>query len=86
MPDDSSVPLAHYLQSHPGTGVRFTCDSCQGSRDVPLISVVERLKARGLGDEQTGIREVARFAEKPCAQCGAMKWETRPAWTLPGKA
>jgi hypothetical protein len=41
--------------------------------------VVERLKARGLGDERTGIRAVASLAERPCARCGRMRWETRPA-------
>lgn len=84
MPDEPSVPLAHYLQ-HPGCGVRFSCESCQASHDVPVAAVVDRLKARGLGDESTGIREVARFAERPCAHCGAMKWSTRPAFAMPPK-
>lgn len=82
----SSVPLAHYLAHHPGSGVRFTCCACETSHDAPIAAVIERLKARGLGDERTGVREVAGFAERPCPRCGAMRWETRPAFRLPGQA
>lgn len=80
--NDPGVPLSHYLDDHSGVGVRFTCQGCQASHDVPVAAVIERLKARGLGDEQTGIREVAKVAERPCARCGAMRWETRPAFSL----
>ena len=83
--NDPGVPLAHYLQHHPEAGVRFTCDACQASHDVPVARVIERLKARGLGDERTGIRAVAKLAAQPCARCGAMRWETRPGWVLPGE-
>ncbi|HJR83463.1 MAG TPA: hypothetical protein VJ775_06005 [Sphingomicrobium sp.] len=81
MTDDPGVPLSYYLANH-GVGVRFCCEACQASHDVPMADVVERLKALGLGDERTGIREVARFAEKPCPRCGATRWSTRPAWVL----
>lgn len=83
MPDnDPSVPLAHYLDHHPGVGVRFSCEACQASHDVPMLVVVARLKARGVGDEATGIRELARLADRPCPRCGAMRWETRPAFVV----
>ena len=81
--DDPGVPLSHYLRDHSGVRVRFTCEACQASYDVPVEAVVERLQVRGLGGEQTGIREVARHAERPCRACEAMKWETRPAFSLP---
>lgn len=80
--DRDGVPLAHYLTEHPGCGVRFYCTSCAGNVYAPVGQVVARLKARGLGDEGTGIRAVARFAERPCARCGAMRWETMPAFGL----
>lgn len=79
--NEPGVPLAHYLE-HEGAGVRFTCNGCQASRDVPVAAVIARLQARGLGDATTGVRAVARLAERPCARCGAMKWETRPALRL----
>jgi len=40
------VPLAHYAQHHPGTVVRFSCEVCKRSADVPLPNVLARLKAR----------------------------------------
>jgi hypothetical protein len=82
MRDDPGVPLAHYLNDHQGAGVRFYCRACHASHDVPVGRVVERLKARGLGGEETGVRAVARLADQPCARCGAMKWETTPAFQL----
>jgi len=83
MPDtDPGVPLSHYVANHPTAGVRFTCEACQASHDVPVADVVARLRARGLGDEQTGIRAVASFAERPCQRCGAMRWSTRPAFKV----
>lgn len=82
--NDPGVPLAHFLEHHPAVGVRFTCCACQASHDVPVARVIERLKVRGIGDERTGIRAVAALAERPCAHCRAMAWETRPAWRLPG--
>ena len=78
--DDPGVPLAHYLSDHSGVGVRFTCGACAASHDVPVAQVIARLKARGLGDEQTGVREVAKLADRACVRCGAMRWETRPAF------
>lgn len=80
--DDPGVPLGHYLHQHPGSGVRFYCRACAASYDAPVAAVVERLKARALGGEQTGVREVARLSTQPCRRCGAVRWETSPAFTL----
>lgn len=83
MPDrDPGVSLSHYLAEHPGVGVRFTCESCQDSHDVPMPDVIARLKERGIGGEHTGIRAVARLADRPCQRCGAMRYETRPAFVV----
>lgn len=78
-PDRDGVPLAHYLEHLPEYGVRFICRDCNLTTDVPLVDVVDRLKARGLGDERTGIRALARLATRPCSRCGSKRWETRPA-------
>jgi hypothetical protein len=80
MRDDPGVPLRHYMREHPGSGVRFCCTGCMASHDVPVARVVKRLQVRGLGGEETGVRAVAWFAERPCARCGAMRWETAPAF------
>jgi hypothetical protein len=76
---DDGVPLSHYLSDHPDTAVRFGCTACQRSQDLDLPLVLARLKARRIGDERTGIRALARLADRPCPRCGAMRWETRPA-------
>jgi len=69
-------PLAHYRE-HPGVGVLLICTKCAKSRRLELEKVIDRLRARGLGDERTGIRAVAAFVEEPC-ECGKRSWETRP--------
>lgn len=75
------VPLSHYIDTHPGVGVRFTCLYCMAHHDVPIAEVVVRLKARGMGDEQTGIRTIGLRATQPCGRCGKVTWETIPAWS-----
>lgn len=82
-PPDPGVPLADYRQHR--AGVRLTCLDCMKHRDLPLDAVIARLEARGVGGEQTGIREVARFARSPCQRCGGMRFETTPAFP-PGPA
>lgn len=54
---DPGVPLAHYRQHN--ASVRLFYLICQDERTLPLEAVIERLKARGLGEENTGIRAVA---------------------------
>lgn len=77
---EAGVPLGAYRRNFDGFGVRFICTACQASHDVPIERVLARLQARGLGGEATGIRDVARRAARPCRRCGAMRWETRPAF------
>lgn len=79
-PDPVGVPLAHYLKDGETMGVRFSCNACQDSFDEPTDLVVARLKAAGLGDEGTGIRALAKLATRPCGRCGAVDWDTRPAY------
>jgi hypothetical protein len=81
MIDDPGVPLSHYL-AHDGCSVRFHCLECQTGFDVPVGAVIERLKMRGLGDEHTGVWEVARRAQRACGRCGARRWETRPSFPM----
>ncbi len=45
-----------------------------------MADVVAGLKARGLGDEATGIRAIARLLTRPCSRCRRVYWETRPAF------
>lgn len=80
--DKAGVPLRHYLRDHEGVTVRFCCEACQASHDVPVAKVVERLQERGIGGEETGVREVARLSDQPCARCGAVRWSTRPGFPL----
>lgn len=78
------VPLRHYRQH--GAGVEAHCNRCALTKTFDLEKVIAGLKARGLGDESTGVRQVARTFSKPCERCGAKAWTTRPAWpALPGQ-
>lgn len=73
------VPLSHYRE-HAGCGVRFCCNACARSFDVPLERVISRLERQGLGGPSTGIRAVAGLATRSCDRCGGRSWETRPAF------
>jgi len=84
------VPLAHYRKH--GGGVRLACLDCMQHRDLPLEQVIARLKARGVGDETTGIKEVAGYVNRPCPRCAGLRFETMPwfpakpkgpGWTIP---
>jgi hypothetical protein len=74
------VPLAHYRQHD--AGVRLICLACMGHRDLSLEPVIERLKARGFGDERTGIKAVAGFVSRPCPKCGGTRFETSPVFPV----
>jgi hypothetical protein len=76
--DDSGVPLAHYRQH--GASVLLTCLDCMGRRTLPLEAVIERLKARGVGDERTGIIGLARYVRNPCPRCGGSRFQTAPSF------
>jgi hypothetical protein len=83
LPPNPGVPLAHYRQHK--AGVRLTCLGCMHRRELPLEAVIERLKARGLGDETTGIMAVADFVRRPCPRCGGERFETAPAFPIRAK-
>lgn len=72
------VPLAHYRQHQ--AGVRLTCRDCLLHHDWPLERVIERLTARGVGGERTGVREVARHVRQPCERCDGRRFTTTPAF------
>ena len=76
-PNDSpGVPLAHYRQH--GADVLLTCIDCIDHRVLPLEALIDRLRARGLGDETTGVKTVAGFVTAPCGRCGGARFESRP--------
>lgn len=70
------VPLDHYRQ-HRGA-VELTCLTCMDRRTFDLEAVICRLAARGVGNDQTGIRAVAGFVREPCPRCGGTCFESRP--------
>ncbi len=79
---DPGVPLAHYRQHN--ARVRLCCLDCQHHRELPVEAVIERLKVRGLGDENTGIRAVAGFVAVPCPRCAGLRFQTMPSFpTIP---
>jgi hypothetical protein len=53
-PDPDGAPLASYIDASATFGVRFHCTPCVYSFDVPLLDVIARLKARGLGGRKPG--------------------------------
>lgn len=77
LPAQGGLSLAQHMQ-HPAASVHFRCAGCGHGYDVAAARVLERLMVRGLGNERTAVREVARAAERPCTRCGKMRWETRP--------
>lgn len=72
---DPGVPLHRYRGV--SSRIELWCASCCTTRVFELEGVIARLKARGVGDENTGVREVARYVTEPC-QCGGTRFETRP--------
>lgn len=80
MSREPGVPLGRYLSLGPGMGVEFICLDCFHRWDVELETVIGRLASRGVGGAETGVKEVAEFAERPCARCGGQRLETRPAF------
>jgi hypothetical protein len=79
-PYDTSpgVPLADYRRL--GAAVRLTCRDCKKHRDLHLDAVIERLTARGAGDERNGIRALARLVRRPCERCGGRRFVATPAF------
>jgi hypothetical protein len=75
---DKSVPLGAYRAL--GAGVRITCRDCKLHRDLPLEGVIQRLEARGVRGERTGIVALAALVRRPCARCGGTRFVTGPAF------
>jgi hypothetical protein len=75
---EPGVALAHYRQH--GAGVEVHCGGCSLTSVLDLERVIEGLVARGLGGEGTGICQVGRTFHRPCVRCGAVNWQTRPAF------
>ena len=74
--DHPGVPLAQYRQ-HRGQ-FELTCLDWMQWRRFNLEAVIERLRWRGDGGEQTGIKAVAGFTREPCPRCGGKRFESRP--------
>lgn len=78
--EDGGVPLSHYREHADRChGVAFHC-KCGAFWVSPLEAVIEELKRRGLGDENTGVRAVVKFSQRPCPKCGGPARQTTPAW------
>jgi hypothetical protein len=69
--------LAELLAGNPDAQIRFTCSGCHTSHDVRAASVLNRLAALGLGDDEADVNELGRFAERPCYRCGDARWGSR---------
>lgn len=75
---DPGVPLEHYRQH--SASVELHCLKCANTSLLNLEQVIAGLWRRGLGDERTGIRAVARTFTRPCGRCGSLSWGTRPCF------
>ena len=73
---DPGVPLAHYRRHK--AGISLTCLGCMQHRTFDLETVIGRLRARGAGDERTGIKALAQLVRAPCPRCGAENFDSRP--------
>lgn len=81
---EPGVPLHLYRKDR--ANVLLICDACNLTRAFPLEDVIQRLKERGVGDENTGIRSVALHTRGPCPRCGKREWQTRPQFPpIPGQ-
>lgn len=78
--DNPGVSLSSYRTFGSEMAVEFRCCDCQAHFEVPLETVIARLTERGVGGPETGVREVARFVERPCASCGGRRFTSRPAF------
>jgi hypothetical protein len=70
------VPLGSYRTL--GAGVLLTCVACQQGRTFDLEVIIERLAARGVGGEHTGIKEGARHVRATCPRCGGRRFDSKP--------
>ena len=70
------VPLGAYRVHQ--AGVLLTCLDCQFRRTFDLEAIISRLVARGVGDEHTGIKEVAHHIRAACPRCGGKQFDSSP--------
>jgi len=77
---EPGIPIAYYLANHPETAVELACAHCNNRKVVPFAEMVEQLKARGLGDENSGILEIGPMMKAPCMRCEGVRWVSRPWW------
>jgi hypothetical protein len=75
---DPGIPLAYYLANHPDGVVDLACAYCFYRRHIPFERMVEELKARGIGDEQTGIIAVGGLMKGICPKCEGTRWQSWP--------
>lgn len=80
MSREPGVPLGRYRSLGSEMGVEFHCCDCMHHWTVELEVVIARLEQRGVGGAQTGIKEVAALAERPCTRCSGRRFDTRPAF------
>jgi hypothetical protein len=85
---ERGVPLAHYIDTKPRSGVDVTCRTCCRGRRVEFGPILRALAAKGIDGRRVGIVELARFFKTPCRHCGATIFITRPdiPFELPGEA
>jgi hypothetical protein len=77
--DPRGRPLRDWLTNSQVEGVDLHCGACGGVETIPIQAMIDGLKAKGLGDENTGIADVASFMTKP-HRCGKVAWSSRPVW------
>lgn len=78
---EPGVPLSHYVENHPLTGVLLCCNACSYTRTFNMDVVCERLRQRNIDPQSFGVCEVAKLVREPC-ECGAKAWVTQPAWEV----
>lgn len=70
--DEPGLPLSHFRDQHPGSGVEVWCMGCQLARAWPIESVISLL------GEAKGVRRVAASVRHACPRCGGRRFGSRP--------
>jgi len=76
LPQDAPLDL---FQTYPGARLQLVCGACAWSRAYDPARILERLRARRVGDARTPVAAVARQVQWPCPRCRRMRWGTRLA-------
>lgn len=77
-PFEPGIPISFYLANHPDGVLHLSCRTCFYSMTYPFERIVEELKARGLGDENTGVLAVGPMMQGLCPGCEGRRWVSRP--------